>query len=361
MVKTEEGESMPYSDKYVLDTYKEVSVINEKHSVTLVQNIVSGKFFVKKVLSEYTREIYEWLCENPVSGMPKIIDIAEKDKSLYVIEEYIPGETLEEKIGREGVLSEKEAANIIVSLCDTVSCLHEINPPIIHRDIKSSNIILSDNMTVKLLDMNAARRYCEGENCDTRLIGTVGYAAPEQYGFMQSDIRTDIYSLGVLLNYMLTGKFPIEKKASGKLGKIVIKCTEMSPKDRYSSACEVKNEVMEAVGISSHQNSKIKNLKFLPPGFRSVNPFHMVTMAFVYYVIFVLSESMSIGNVKNVQISRIIVFTMFIFEVLLFGNWLGIQDNLPITKSENKWIKFLGCIIYAVIIFFVAVIFLMYI
>ena len=110
-----------------------------------------------------------------------------------------------------------------------------MDPPIIHRDIKASNIIISQEGTVTLLDMDAAKWYRDQSDRDTKLIGTYGYAAPEQYGFGASDERTDIYSIGVLLNVTLTGCLPSQKMAEGRIGAVIEKCVKLDPKERYAS------------------------------------------------------------------------------------------------------------------------------
>ena len=119
-----------------------------------------------------------------------------------------------------------------------LSFLHRIN--IVHRDIKPENIIITDNATVKLIDFNASRVYKNECTADTVVLGTIGYASPEQFGITQSDARTDIFALGVLLNVMLTGVHPSEQLAKGRAGKIVLKCTQIDPNKRYQSVEELK-------------------------------------------------------------------------------------------------------------------------
>lgn len=101
--------------------------------------------------------------------------------------------------------------------------MHSYYLPIIHRDIKPSNVIVTNDGIVKLLDMNAAKYYKGNAEEDTHLIGTVGYAAPEQYGFGESSVQTDIYALGVLLNYLIVGDIPKKGLSSGQIGRIVEK------------------------------------------------------------------------------------------------------------------------------------------
>ena len=104
----------------------------------------------------------------------------------------------------------------------------------VHRDIKPENVIIRGSEAI-LIDFDASRIFKSGINQDTQILGTTGYAAPEQYGITQTDERADIYSLGVLLNIMLTGKHPSKELAIGRLGHIVQKCTMVNPKKRYKS------------------------------------------------------------------------------------------------------------------------------
>lgn len=103
----------------------------------------------------------------------------------------------------------------------------------VHRDIKPENIMITNNGTVKLIDFNASRIYDKNKSSDTISLGTIGYASPEQLGINQSDARTNIYALGVLLNVMLTGEHPSKRLAKSRAGKIVLKCTQINPNKRF--------------------------------------------------------------------------------------------------------------------------------
>ncbi len=111
----------------------------------------------------------------------------------------------------------------------------------VHRDIKPENIILRGRDAV-LIDFDAARIHKPTSETDTQVLGTVGFAAPEQYGISQSDLRADIYSLGVLINVMLTGEHPSRCMASGRMGRIVERCTRVNPAKRYQNV----HRLMEA-------------------------------------------------------------------------------------------------------------------
>ena len=104
----------------------------------------------------------------------------------------------------------------------------------VHRDIKPENVILRGADTV-LIDFDAARLHKPQAEADTQVLGTTGFAAPEQYGLGQSDTRTDIYSLGVLMNVMLTGEHPSRKLAEGRMGRVIQRCTQVNPAKRYKN------------------------------------------------------------------------------------------------------------------------------
>lgn len=232
-------------DEYNIPLYEKIADLNRKHGVFLVKNIESGKIYVEKLLTVYNREVYDYLLNNPIKGTPQVIELYEKGEVLILIEEYITGTTLSELLENGRRFSERETISIIKQLCEILEKLHKASPPIINRDIKPSNIILNDDGFVKLVDMNSSKWENPDESQDTMLIGTEGYAAPEQYGFGSSDRRTDIYSLGVLMNRLLTGELPGVCSAQGRLSAVIKKCTHMDPRDRYQSVEELSEALKE--------------------------------------------------------------------------------------------------------------------
>ena len=125
-----------------------------------------------------------------------------------------------------------EAKQITRQLCQALWVLHSMG--VVHRDVKPDNVIIRGNEAA-LIDFDASRVYKNEIQEDTQILGTTGFAAPEQYGLSQSDGRTDIYALGVLLNIMLTGEHPSRKLAGGRMGRIVQKCTMVNPNKRYKN------------------------------------------------------------------------------------------------------------------------------
>lgn len=159
------------------------------------------------------------------------------DDGQIVLEEFIEGVTIAEvmEIGKYRYMGTRK---VLKSICHALTVLHERN--IVHRDVKPENVMIAKDGRVVLIDPNAARKVTAAKK-DTVVMGTVGYASPEQLGVTQSDARTDIYAVGVLLNVMITGKHPSEKMAKGKAGRIVRKCTNVNPDERYQSTEKLAN------------------------------------------------------------------------------------------------------------------------
>ncbi len=237
----ESDQSNPYkglTDEEVLrlSAYADVEPLGGKNNVILVRDVESGKLFVKKLLTIYDKSIYDFLKNNPIAHMPRIIDLYVSSNCLIVIEEYIDGIIVEDMLGK-GPLPEDEAVRITKSLCVILNELHSLTTPIVHRDIKPSNIIITPDNEVYLLDMNVAKWYDPDKTDDTRYLGTQHYAAPEQagYGLSASSSKTDIYATGIVLNKMLTNSFPKEKHPSGHIWEIVKHCISMEAGERYSA------------------------------------------------------------------------------------------------------------------------------
>ena len=231
---------MTLMEEYEDSCYEELARLTDDKDIFLVKNRENGHIYIKKYSETANREVLHLLREHPVEGIPAIYSYIEKEGKLQIVEDYIHGQTLQEYFEKKQRLSEKEIFAITDSICDILIRLHAMKPPVIHRDIKPSNIMLTEDGKVKLIDFGAARCYEEGAAKDTVLLGTRSFAAPEQYGFLQSDERTDIYNLGVTLNYMLTGKTLHEQIAEGRGGRIVKKATQIDPERRFQNVRELK-------------------------------------------------------------------------------------------------------------------------
>ena len=200
-------------------------------TVSVVRHKKSGTRYVFRRYSG-SGEVYRRLLSVLSPNLPQIMEAAEQDGQTAVLEEYVQGDTLAELL-MGARLTEREARQVTMQLCQALHVLHSMGA--VHRDVKPENVILRGSDAV-LIDFDAARIYKDESESDTQVLGTTGFAAPEQYGIFQSDERADIFSLGVLLNIMLTGKHPSREMAAGKMGRIVRKCTMTAPEQRYQSA-----------------------------------------------------------------------------------------------------------------------------
>ena len=184
--------------------------------------------------------------------LPRIVDIIETNQTVYIVMDYIEGESLNKVLDAYGAQPQEAVIEWAKQLSNVLDYLHTQNPPVIYRDMKPANIMLKPDGTVRLIDFGIAREYKEGKEGDTEAIGTRGYAAPEQFGGRgQTDARTDIYSLGVTLYHLVTGKNPAEPpyeiypirhwdpSLSSGLEWLIQKCTQLNPGDRYQSCAEV--------------------------------------------------------------------------------------------------------------------------
>lgn len=200
-------------------------------TVSVVRHKKSGTRYVFRRYSG-SGEVYRRLLPVLCPHLPQIMEAAEQDGQTAVLEEYVQGDTLAELL-MGARLTEREARQVTMQLCQALHVLHSMGA--VHRDVKPENVILRGSDAV-LIDFDAARIYKVASEGDTQVLGTTGFAAPEQYGIFQSDERADIFSLGVLLNIMLAGKHPSREMAAGKMGRIVRKCTMTAPEQRYQSA-----------------------------------------------------------------------------------------------------------------------------
>ena len=222
----------------VFNAFSLVSVLSDKNDcrVLRVRNKSTEQDMVVRsfptVVSAY-EELYNISAQN----LPLIYDVINCEDGQIVLEEFIEGVTISE-VMESGNYHYLGTRKVIRSVCHALKVLHERN--LVHRDIKPENVVIGKDGRVVLIDFNAARKISSASK-DTVIMGTVGYASPEQLGVAQSDARTDIYAVGVLLNVMITGKHPSKKLAKGKAGRIVRKCTNVNPNERYQTAEKLAN------------------------------------------------------------------------------------------------------------------------
>lgn len=209
--------------------YEEIKLLkqSEKSVVHLVREMNGEQLYIRKELKG-RHLVYSELQNLTHPYLPRLYAVILSDDSTTVLEEYIEGSTIGSK-----ELSNRQFLNIVRELCSVLEYLH--GKGIIHRDIKPSNIIIAKDGHIRLIDFDAARMPKDDLEQDTMLLGTRGYAPPEQYGFSQTDERADIYAMGVTLEQILG-----EKARKPRYKKILSKCTNLDPDKRYQSVRQVK-------------------------------------------------------------------------------------------------------------------------
>lgn len=396
---------MTLEEESRLSFYRELTVLDEKKNIVLVQDIRNSELCVKKTIDIYSRDVYEQLASVRIEGVPAVKECVADEGKLIVVEEYVQGRSLKQVLDEQGLLNEEQAYDIAVQLADILVRLHQLEPAIVHRDIKPSNIIIEKNGHVNLIDFNAARHVNADKNEDTRMLGTVYFAAPEQFGFGQSDERTDIYGLGATINYIMTGDKPGAGIAECRFSDILKKCLMVDAKDRYQSAAELRG-VLDMLNYNAHTQDNGKdrtafggdnvalivrvceNIKFvfvnwyrksqiskgdvnsswrkyLLPGFRSLNIISCIAALIWYAVIVMLTFGLTVSDSKTgtpeaggkLIIYKIAAFIIMLVQTLWFGNYLDVRRKLPGMKKVNA-ISTILTFVYAFVILFLLVMFL---
>lgn len=222
----------------LFETYRLVRAYENKDGKKVL--LLRNKQLLKDMILHsypYRVPVYEFLCGYRHKNIPEIFDVINTEDGDIVLEEHIVGMTVDEFLEQK-TFSYKAAKEILTQVCSALDFLHDNG--YIHRDIKPENVIISDSGVCKLLDYDIAKRITRGKSADTNVLGTVGYAPPEQFGISGSDERSDIYAMGILLNVMLTGKHPSVALAPGKAGKIILQSTQINPEKRFDKISQFK-------------------------------------------------------------------------------------------------------------------------
>lgn len=220
---------------------KEIKKSGNKNNEIIVNSLIVEANLMKKL-------------DHP--SLPRIVDIIDTEHVIYIVMDYIEGESIDRILRYNGPQDEQIVIEWSKQICDVLHYLHTQNPPIIYRDMKPGNIMVKPDGNIKIIDFGIAREYKNDKLTDTTVLGTKGYAAPEQYGKRQSDRRTDIYSLGMTMHSLLTGDDPrnpdfnyrpvrdYEPTISGGIERIIEKCIEIDPENRYQDCMELMYALM---------------------------------------------------------------------------------------------------------------------
>lgn len=231
-----------YIDEVLSSDYKKLITVkdSDKSKVYIYEKNNGNNKLVLRYSVNRNDDVFRELRKIRNKNIVKIYEVCSDQKYVITLEEYIDGKNLYEVI-EKGNLSKKSAYKYAIQLCDALDVIH--NAGIIHRDIKPENILITKDDNAVLIDFSIARKISIKNSSDTDNLGTVGYAAPEQYGISQSGTETDIYSLGVLLNIMLTGKHPAVALPKGPVKRIIKKATSTQISERYKNVKRIKREL----------------------------------------------------------------------------------------------------------------------
>lgn len=319
-----------------LSDYTEAGILDKNGRVSVVFCKSDKRIYVKKIVDSAAAKIYSSLMQLDSTAFPKIKEILPFEGFFVVIEQYITGRTISDIVTNDGALDSKTAADYIRSICRALRLLHKNG--IIHRDITENNVMICDSGVIKLIDFNISHNADATRSKDTVVMGTSGYAAPEQFGFMRSDERTDIYSLGVLYNYMLTGTTELDstKTTGDKNADIIIKkCTRFAPNDRVQSCDEI---------LKMLENSNTYG------GFKWT-PLFVAALIFEVIVLCGCIISLKKGEPLSAQIMAFLdSFMLVILPFPIIGNWQDWQGETKLASLDTKGRKITSIIIYFIVL-----------
>lgn len=345
-------------------TYRVIKVLKEtfcsRTEKVLSQN---GNMYIRKYFSlDMPGAENEWrlLARLSHPSLPRIHAYYELSGKGVLIEEYIEGVRLSDRISAFGVFSEMKAIELIGKICEACLYLHQQQPaPIIHRDIKPDNIICTTDGGAKLIDFGSAREYKNNSNRDTIYVGTIGYAPPEQFGFGQTDTRADVYSIGMTLLTMLTGKAPSRGQKirlsnttiSHSIQRIIERATQFDPAKRYGDVsmllAELNNLVPRKTELPNIKKALLKNPNNIYPKHLNwpaaikvlIMPVHI--MLFLTFAAVVIRDMFTpTGYGKSDDLLRfasdvgIFVFLLFPSYVLGF-NLFNLNKRIPFFHQKR--------------------------
>ena len=235
---------MSATAEFIQNNFKSITVLKAgANGVTELVTDSTNAVYIRKTVNG-TGLPYRALAQMNINGLPKIYYCAEADGKTYVVEEYINGVNLQDELEQGRVFTEKQVLQIALWLCDVLFAIH--SKGILHRDIKPGNIILQ-NSSAWLIDFGAAKTVSGDKTQDTRILGTPGFAPPEQYGFSTTDTRSDIYALGKTMQALLGEKY------NGRLNGVIVKCTQFDPQKRIASVAELKKLLLQTQSSSKNR------------------------------------------------------------------------------------------------------------
>ncbi|MCC8067836.1 MAG: protein kinase [Clostridiales bacterium] len=395
---------MELKNELALSYYQPIATGSFRNSFELVQHVESKALFARKRLTSCPIDVLRALQKQPVANMPRICELIEENNTLILIEEYLAGHSLQELLEKEGLFSEEKAISCTLQLCAIIRELHHRYPAIIHCDITPSNVILSPDHVIKLVNYGKARFFRNDPAANIaavkpvtddsaypaakRIADNPAYPAAEAIMDNFAHPATDIQAIGVLLNVLLTGKLPSEEIGKGLLAGIIAGCTGRDPSNRYetidalTTALQCQAVSFQTMGMQQQKNptrprrlrpaiagkfssqpcaykeqapEKPSWRRFLPPGFRSGTLTNILLAAAVYAFLLFTVCMEAIYQADDPLIFGG-VLCAFLADIFFTADYLGIQSFFPLTKSQNKTVRVLGILLYDILILTAAIV-----
>lgn len=332
--------------KLLLWQFREIGQINK--NTVVVYNDYLQRQMILKILPRQNLPVLKDIMKIKHPNLMEIYDVMDDGINCNCLCEFVFGNNLDKIVYNKMGVDPKIAEKWMVQLCNGVETLHQKN--IIHRDITPNNVMIDYEGNIKLIDFNISRERKQNASRDTTVMGTAGYASPEQFGFTQTGFGADIYAMGVLLNFMLTGKMPNEKLCSGKYASIVKKATQIKEEDRYSNVYQME------LALQGNGNEKLSFAdKFLLnlPGFRSNKTSHKAIAIIGYVLYFILlycaiDVTFINGDVEsliNGFVAWSLVPYICFFDVGNISRFLGKGTQ----KSKKTLLKIIGVALMVII------------
>ncbi len=327
-------------------------VTDFNRTTQLVRNRNTGRLMVKKIMPAYEFEVHNAVSKINNCHIAKVFDVITDRNACIILEEYVQGYTVEQYLSK-GTFAEDYAINIARQICNGLSVLHKYS--ITHRDITPSNIIIGFDGVVKIIDFGISRLHKENAKHDTQVLGTEGYVAPEQFGFKQSDCKTDIYALGVLLNYMLTGHIPSEVMyRDGDVADIIKKCTEYNVEKRFERIEDLDAALKRkrVYGFNFADNF-MENFPGLRSEKKGVRVFACVMYGWMFLWIIGMYRKYCVINILNFFPVTLMVILLFFIPISFFSDLFGFQSCIPKIRDMPKTLRKLIFYSLAVVSMFV--------
>lgn len=322
------------------------------NSTAVVENVVTNEIMLRKFFPRNILPLMQKISQLSNPYLLKIYDAMDDGINCVVLMEYVQGENLDAILQFNPFFAQQNAVRWTEQICSATSSLH--NAGIIHRDINPNNVMVDRAGNIRLIDFNISREMKNSQSRDTTIMGTPGYTSPEQFGFQETDERTDVYSIGVLLNVMLTGCLPSAALAQSYFGDIVMKATKISREERFKNPLELSYAVTHKG--KERLKSPVAKIICSIPGFRTLKVWKMLIALPFYFLYFYMLIRLidtydKYPNLRPQQVS-LFIFTigipfLFFFDVFNISRIFG---NLN-PKGKRALMIVLGIIIMIVSVF----------